>query len=303
MGRAVCAAALGCLSCASDGVCRFVWSGVGGGGSWKGDLARPDGHLSKIMARGHLVLLLLSLCAAVCDGLSHGIVTMRRVRQPMMMADTGEKQHDGEKQHEARKQQAKARRVISQEGKGGVRPTRGLNGYAAKAKKTEQKKVSKGQGFGKPKDKLLYDRKPPADAPCACGSGKPFDPCCAPLLDGIRLSATPEELVRSRYCAYRYRVPDYLISTTDPEGDEWDADQSKWKRSLLTFCDDFEFQGLEVLADGIEMGTGSAKVPFKAKFCQKGTVALTILNELSTFRQTGNGEWLYTKGEVSYEAQ
>ena len=255
------------------------------------------------MARGHLVLLLLSLCAAVCDGLSHGIVTMRRVRQPMMMADTGEKQHDGEKQHEARKQQAKARRVISQEGKGGVRPTRGLNGYAAKAKKTEQKKVSKGQGFGKPKDKLLYDRKPPADAPCACGSGKPFDPCCAPLLDGIRLSATPEELVRSRYCAYRYRVPDYLISTTDPEGDEWDADQSKWKRSLLTFCDDFEFQGLEVLADGIEMGTGSAKVPFKAKFCQKGTVALTILNELSTFRQTGNGEWLYTKGEVSYEAQ
>ena len=263
------------------------------------------------MARGHLVLLLLSLCAAVCDGLSHGIVTMRRVRQPMMMADTGEKQH------EARKQQAKARRVISQEGKGGVRPTRGLNGYAAKAKKTEQKKVSKGQGFGKPKDKLLYDRKPPADAPCACGSGKPFDPCCAPLLDGIRLSATPEELVRSRYCAYRYRVPDYLISTTDPEGDEWDADQSKWKRSLLTFCDDFEFQGLEVgetkEGSGFRQAQGAAgegktactlaEVDFRAKFCQKGTVKLTVLNEKSTFRKTDDGEWLYAKGDVEYEAQ
>lgn len=202
---------------------------------------------------------------------------------------------------EIRKQQAKARRVISTEGVGGVRPSRGLSGFAKKAKRTEPKKKAAGKGFGKTAD-LLYDRRKP-NSPCPCGSVLVYSECCGRLHDGKEQAKTPEALVRARYSAYTCRVPDYLMATTDPEGEEWNADTAGWRKTLLKFCDDFEFQGLEVLADGIEMGTGSAKVPFKAKFCQKGTVALTILNELSTFRQTGNGEWLYTKGEVSYEAQ
>jgi SEC-C motif-containing protein len=203
---------------------------------------------------------------------------------------------------EIRKQQAKARRLISKEGVGGVRPsTRGLGGFAKKAKRTEPKKKAAGKGFGKTAD-LLYDRRKP-NSPCPCGSGLVYSECCGLLHDGKEQAKTPEALVRARYSAYTCRVPDYLMTTTDPEGEDYNADTAGWRKTLLTFCDDFEFQGLEVLSDGIEMGTGEAKVPFKAKFCQKGTVQLTVLNELSTFRQTEDGQWLYTKGEVSYEAQ
>lgn len=203
---------------------------------------------------------------------------------------------------EIRKQQAKARRVLKTEGTGGVRPnTRGLAGFAKKAKRTEPKKKAAGKGFGKKED-LLYDRRKP-NAPCPCGSGGVYSECCGPLHDDKEQAKTPEALVRGRYSAYTCRVPDYLMTTTDPEGEEWNTDEAGWRKGLLKFCDDFEFQGLEVLSDDIEMGSGTAKVPFKANFCQKGTVALTVLNELSSFRQTEDGEWLYTKGEVSYEAQ
>ena len=203
------------------------------------------------------------------------------------------------KASEVKQQQAKARRVIATEGKGGVRPSRGLAGFAAKGKRTEQKKAKAAKGFGKQAG-LLYDRRPPSDAPCACNTGETYSECCEPLHDGTQHAATPEALVRARYCAYRYRVPDFLIDTTDPEGEEFEEDRSGWRKTLLQFCDDFEFQGLRVEEAVVDQ---DAKVSFQADFTQKGTPNLTTLKELSTFRKTEDGIWLYAKGEVDYEAQ
>ena len=39
----------------------------------------------------------------------------------------------------------------------------------------------------------------------------------------------------ARYC---YRLPDFLMATTDPEGPAWDPDAAGWKKALLGYCDE-----------------------------------------------------------------
>ena len=128
-----------------------------------------------------------------------------------------------------RKNIAKARRAVLADGSGGMTPTR------TKKKRSEQKKAPSGKGFGKVTGGLNFDRRPSPNTNCACGSGKAYKYCCMPLHDGAPASS-PADLVRARYCAYCYRMPDYLMSTTDPEGEEWNEDTAGWKRSLVTFC-------------------------------------------------------------------
>jgi hypothetical protein len=126
---------------------------------------------------------------------------------------------------------AKARRVVRKDGGGGFAATR-----AKKAKRSEQVKPASGKGFGKPAG-LNYDRVPAATAACACDNGQTYGDCaCSTLHKFMRKPESPIELVRARYTAYAYRLPDYLMRTTDPEGDEWDADVTSWKKGLLGFC-------------------------------------------------------------------
>ena len=48
---------------------------------------------------------------------------------------------------------------------------------------------------------------------CPCGSGKKFDNCCAPFLEGRQTAATAEKLMRSRYVAYVMKNESYLLHT------------------------------------------------------------------------------------------
>ncbi|WP_231916943.1 YchJ family protein [Nocardioides scoriae] len=57
---------------------------------------------------------------------------------------------------------------------------------------------------------------PSASAPCPCGSGRPLDGCCGPLLRSERQAATPEELMRSRYTAYAVGDIDHVWRTWHP---------------------------------------------------------------------------------------
>lgn len=52
---------------------------------------------------------------------------------------------------------------------------------------------------------------------CPCGSGKSFEACCGPLLEGTRVAETGEELVRSRYTAFTRKNYDYIVATTHPD--------------------------------------------------------------------------------------
>jgi len=278
------------------------------------------------VTKGFSTRVLLALLVAQAGALLHGVPI--RHRSPCvtrMAADSDEEKSAPPPVSEVRKQQAKARRAVALDGKGGMRQGRGMSAYAKKPKQSEQKKKSAGTGFGKKETTLKYDRKPSPEKLCPCfvgaeskfmpTSGTSYGECCKPLHDGAQPAASPEALVRARYAAFCVREPDYLMATTDPEGEEWDADEGAWKKGLLGFCDDFEFQGLEV--GDIKEGAGTvapaegaassaatlAQVAFKVKFAQKGTVKLTVLKETSTFRKTDEGAWLYAKGDVDYEAQ
>lgn len=126
---------------------------------------------------------------------------------------------------------------------------------------------------------------------CPCGTGKPFDYCCKPAVEGQKKAATAEALMRSRYTAFALGAIDYLIDTTAPEKrapDDADLLAEQVKYTVWT--------GLKILST--ESGSRSDEkgmVEFEASFeadDQNGT-----LYEKSNFRKEA-GHWLYVDGEV-----
>jgi SEC-C motif domain protein len=55
--------------------------------------------------------------------------------------------------------------------------------------------------------------KPQTGQPCPCGTGKRFEDCCGPLLQGLRKAGTAEELMRSRFTAHVANDELYLHRT------------------------------------------------------------------------------------------
>lgn len=172
-------------------------------------------------------------------------------------------------------------------------------GKKASKRKTEQKAAGSGRGFGATTLVTRFDRRPAAGADCACGADQPYESCCAPChAEGS--AEDPVALVRARYTAYAYRLPDFLISTTSASHEEWQADRTEWKRQLLNFCDSFAFEGLE-LGEHTTEADGSEKVSFRATIVEKGAIKMLDLLETSTFVREDD-RWMYSHGEVSYEA-
>lgn len=125
---------------------------------------------------------------------------------------------------------------------------------------------------------------------CPCGKNLEFKNCCALLIDGVKIAKTAEELMRSRYTAYTQSNLDYLQKTLAPESlahfdveatREW-ASQTQWTN-------------LKVLS--VKKGTETDKtgtVEFSATY-QEGPEAFD-LHEVSNFRKTKDGIWLYVDG-------
>ncbi|WP_286239665.1 YchJ family protein [Neptuniibacter halophilus] len=126
---------------------------------------------------------------------------------------------------------------------------------------------------------------------CPCGSQKPFDYCCKPIIEGQKPAPTAEALMRSRYTAFALGAIDYLVDTTAPEKRGKDdaellADQVKYTNWV----------GLTILST--EQGQPSdqtGSVEFEAHFeteDQRG-----VLHEKSNFRKD-EGFWVYVDGDV-----
>ncbi len=126
---------------------------------------------------------------------------------------------------------------------------------------------------------------PANQAPCPCQSGKPFEHCCAPLIDGSRLAPDAQALMRSRYTAYCLQHDEYLLATwhpeTRPENLEWEVPAVKWI-------------GLQVRRF-LPLDSEHAQVEFVAR-CRIGGRAQR-LHELSRFVNDG-GQWYYVDGEM-----
>lgn len=121
--------------------------------------------------------------------------------------------------------------------------------------------------------------------PCLCHSGKPYGRCCRPFHRGKALP-DPEQLMRSRFCAYARGLVGYIQQTGEDR-----RDTEQWAREIRAFCEAVDFVGLEILE--VEPGEQVAYVTFKADLLAGDRdVGFT---ERSRFERTDR--WRYVSGD------
>lgn len=121
---------------------------------------------------------------------------------------------------------------------------------------------------------------------CPCGSSRPYDECCGPLLSGDQVATTAEALMRSRYTAYVEKNFDYLIETTYP-----DQRHTLDRDDMKNWMDNCTWKSLQMGRK--EKGRESDKegvVEFVAHYLEGGERKKH--HEISLFRKY-KGEWYY----------
>ena len=118
---------------------------------------------------------------------------------------------------------------------------------------------------------------------CLCGKNKAFDLCCGKFLSLQAKPKTPEQLMRSRYCAYALGgYGQYLFDTWHPSmRDQLNVDD-------LSLCT-YEWVKLEVI-NKTQKGN-EATVEFKAFYFDQDNIQ-KIMHEDSCFQRV-SGIWLY----------
>ena len=127
-------------------------------------------------------------------------------------------------------------------------------------------------------------------SPCPCTKEKSYDQCCMPFHYGRAMPETAEQLMRSRYTAFFFRLVDYLVATTHPDKREKDLarelDKTIWNPA---------WRKLEIVSQskgGKDDKTG--KVEFIATYSLNGEKC--ELHEKSRFRRF-KGKWMYVDGK------
>jgi len=128
-------------------------------------------------------------------------------------------------------------------------------------------------------------------AACPCQSGKMYVECCQRYHQNtIGDAATPEDLMRSRYCAYSLGLADYLMKTIHANHPQASKNVKRWKAELSEYCKSTQFKGLEVIEHAMLSST-EATVTFKAYLEQAGKKFTLI--EKSKFIRLNSNRWVY----------
>jgi SEC-C motif-containing protein len=122
--------------------------------------------------------------------------------------------------------------------------------------------------------------------PCPCGSGRPFDDCCGPLLRGERAVPHAEALMRSRYTAFALGDTAWLLATWHPDTRPATLDLNEEPRT--------KWINLQVKACRV-LDADHAEVDFVAR-CRIGGRAHR-LQESSRFVRE-QGQWYYLDGDT-----
>jgi len=127
---------------------------------------------------------------------------------------------------------------------------------------------------------------------CYCGSGKNFDECCQPFLDGTAKPQTAEELMRSRFSAYATCAIEYLLRSTHPSTRKFHN-----HKEIENWAKTNNWEKLEI----VSKSNGEAKdtqgtVEFKAYFTDADGKE-QIHHEHSNFRKE-LGKWFFVDGKV-----
>lgn len=126
---------------------------------------------------------------------------------------------------------------------------------------------------------------------CPCGSTQSLKECCEPFIQGAKLPATAEELMRSRYTAYTLVEIGYIKKTLAPESRK-DFDEGETKR----WAKEAKWKGLKILSTKKGQETDT-----------KGVVEFSVayeledqdlqLHETSDFRKDPDGVWYFVDGD------
>lgn len=131
---------------------------------------------------------------------------------------------------------------------------------------------------------------------CPCGSGFPYNACCAPLHAGIAKAQTAEQLMRSRYSAFAKGLAKYLVKTRAPAMREASDFQD-----IKTMIANTEWLGLEILDQ--ELGQAAdqiGEVEFIARYASNGQIGQ--LHERSRFIKDQD-HWYYLDGDLDSDIQ
>ncbi|MGI9244739.1 MAG: YchJ family protein [Verrucomicrobiales bacterium] len=133
---------------------------------------------------------------------------------------------------------------------------------------------------------LEKPRGPRGESLCPCKSRLTYSACCQPFHRGESKPATAEQLMRSRFSAYFFRLTDYLVRTTHPTTRE-----PGLKADLEKTIHEVNWKFLTIVGSskgGEEDKVG--KVEFVADYYYNGEPQ--ELNERSRFKRY-KGAWKY----------
>lgn len=119
---------------------------------------------------------------------------------------------------------------------------------------------------------------------CDCQSGLSYAACCQPWHQGAA-AADAQALMRSRFCAFRLQLADYLLATWHPDtrpASLGDLQTVSWRRLTVH---EHQCQG------------DQAQVRFEAFGLEAGKPLL--LQELSQFERLA-GRWYYHSGAANF---
>ncbi|WP_041767754.1 YchJ family protein [Pseudovibrio sp. FO-BEG1] len=124
--------------------------------------------------------------------------------------------------------------------------------------------------------------------PCPCQSGKDFEVCCQPFLEGKAMPETAEQLMRSRYSAYATQNVDYLKETL------WPRYQKAFNPiEIAEYAQQTQWVGLDILAtEKGQADDAKGSVLFCAKCLAHGQFGEQ--RELSLFKKR-KGRWYYVE--------
>lgn len=127
---------------------------------------------------------------------------------------------------------------------------------------------------------------------CPCNSGKDYNDCCGPIIEGATQAATPEALMRSRYTAHVMGNFDHVANTHAPEiRSTYNVSAAKAQAKGT------EWVGLEIretTGGGADDDVGT--VTFTARFTENGQ--LNAHRERADFRRE-DGVWFYVDGKIN----
>ena len=128
------------------------------------------------------------------------------------------------------------------------------------------------------------------NTPCPCTSNKLFYKCCGRFLnsDNAHYPKTPEQLMRSRFSAYKLGgYGQYLIHT-------WAVETCPTNNPIELNTPELDWQHLAILDKSVDGTSGT--VEFKAYYLEPDG-SLAYLHERSSFVRA-LGKWLYVEGMI-----